>query len=622
MLIAATGPEEGDEIVVRAEPSDRRTPASFTTVVRPGDTPGQLTGLADLLRGAAGVDLRSEGGAGRAAEVRLRGAGAHQVAAFLDDIPLSGARGGALDLATIPPAYLDRVEIVRGAAAAAYGSGAMGGVLRLRTREVGPGSAVHAAARLGSHQLRQLDAAFAHGERGFDLLGVGRLSAAEGDFPFEDVNGRTRARRNHDHALGAALARVRVRTARGRLSLHGEGLADERGEPGHEQFQNPTARSRRRRALGAASWTGRPLDDWEVGALVSGSRATYAFDDPRLPGVPAPGLLGIPERYEADDTTIAAGLRVAWTGSARHRPALAIAARRDAAKTRVEGAQFFVKPRDEARLGAAAVLSETLRVGPASLSGAVRVDDTDDRAPIVVPQAGGAWSPLDWLVVRANAGRVFRDPGLDELYFYGAGIVGNPDLRPEDGLAWDAGLQLRLGDHVALEAVWFEERYDRLILFVQETATLVRARDDFGARVTGQELSATLGAGPLRLDATYTHLDTAFDFAPHPPLPFRPAHRVFARATAEAGEARTWVAWDARGERTTDRFGGRKIDGYGFWEVGVDGPIGGGFRAGLEIRNALDERGAVDAVQRPLPGRTVLFALRLDAADAARGGER
>jgi outer membrane cobalamin receptor len=599
------GPARAQEIVVHGAHEDARDAASFTTVLRPGAEPRQLVDLADLLRAAA--DVRQEGGPGHAAEVRLRGAGANQVAVFLDDVPLTGSRGGPFDLSTVPPAYVDRVEVVRGAAAAEYGSGAMGGVVHLRSRRVGPGDAGDATLRVGSFGLRQLDAAWAHGEAGGDLLAVGHVSEGEGDFLFEDVNGRTRRRINNDFAQVAGLARVRFDLgAAGNVAFLGEGFDDERGEPGFEEFQDPDARSRHRRTLGAATWHA-ALGPYGAALVLSGERAAYVYDD-----ASGGALAGAPGRFAADDDSLGARLLLAGEGAL---PSLALEGRREASATRVRGPQAYVRDRDEARRRAAAVLTETLRIDPLTLVGAVRLDDTDQRAPIWVPQAGVAWRVFDALSLRANAGRVFRDPSFDELSFYGAGVVGNPDLRPEDGWSWDAGLQLRAGP-LSLDAAWFEERYDRLILFVQDTALLVRAHDDFGARVTGQEASAALRLGAFALDAAYTHLRTAFDFAPHPPLPFRPAHRLYARAAQGMGPARAYVAFDGRSARTIDRFGRRKLDGYGLWDLGVDGPVGGGFRAGLEVRNALDERAAVDAVQRPLPGRTFLFALRFGEDEA------
>ena len=194
---------------------------------------------------------------------------------------------------------------------------------------------------------------------------------------------------------------------------------------------------------------------------------------------------------------------------------------------------------------------------------------------------------------------------------------GNPDLRPEDGLAWDAGAEVRLGPRLALQAAFFGQRYERVILFVPVQAQLIEARDDFGARILGQEAALDARLGPARLSAAYTHLDARFDRAPEAPLPYRPAHRLHARLGAMVSRAEVFVAADARSETGADRFGYRKVPGHLLWDLGAHGPVGQDFDAGLTFRNVLDVRDARDAVQQPLPGRTWLFTLRYaPAADS------
>lgn len=619
---AAEPAEEG----VAPAGQDERDPAAFTTSLRPADAPGPLADPGDLLGTATGAYVRRAGGAGRGAQLVLRGAAPHQVAVFLDDIPLTGARGGAFDLSLLPASWLDRVDVVRGAAAAAYGSGAMGGAVHLRTRAPGPGGAGFAEVRAGSFGLRQIDGGYAHGGDGVDLLGAVSVSAAEGDFPFRDVNGRTRRRVNAGHARLAGLVRARADLGgAGALELLAEGLDDRRGEPGFEQFQRPETASATRRGSAAARWRHDRLAGGRLVAegFVAGSVRRYVFvDDPLAEDGVYTGPAGAPRRYTADDRSVAGRARLAWAGSAWQLPSVAVDARHEAAETGVEGPEILARDRAERRLSTAVTFAEELYLAGDRLSlvGLLRLDDTDARAPILVPKVGAAWRLFDGVTLRANAGRIFRDPSFDELYFYGAGIAGNPNLRPEDGVAWDAGVRFELGRHLAVEGVWFEHRYDRLILFVQDSAFLIRARDDFGARVTGQEATVAVRWGGLSLDAACTRLDTAFDFAPHPPLPYRPAHRFVARAAQAVGPARVHVGFEGVGARTIDRFGRRKVDGYRFWDAGVGLALGGGLRAALEVRNVLDHRGALDAVQQPLPGRSYLFALRYDAA-ATRGDE-
>ncbi len=61
--------------------------------------------------------------------------------------------------------------------------------------------------------------------------------------------------------------------------------------------------------------------------------------------------------------------------------------------------------------------------------------------------AGVAFSPWDWVTLRANIGEAFRMPTGIEMLGYTGGYYGkidaNPDLKPEKGLGWDFGFETR-----------------------------------------------------------------------------------------------------------------------------------------------------------------------------------
>jgi outer membrane cobalamin receptor len=65
--------------------------------------------------------------------VSLSGAGNDRAVALLDGFPAQDGFGGQVDWAAIPVHEIDRVELLRGAGSALYGSGAIGGVLDIRT---------------------------------------------------------------------------------------------------------------------------------------------------------------------------------------------------------------------------------------------------------------------------------------------------------------------------------------------------------------------------------------------------------------------------------------------------------------------------------------------------------
>lgn len=105
--------------------------------------PGALTSLLEEL---AGVQFQSAapglGGAG----LRLRGLPARLTQVRVDGLPLLGPAPEGFGLLQSPPLDLGRVEVIKGAASALYGSGAIGGVLNLVSLPRGAESALLANA--------------------------------------------------------------------------------------------------------------------------------------------------------------------------------------------------------------------------------------------------------------------------------------------------------------------------------------------------------------------------------------------------------------------------------------------------------------------------------------------
>ena len=94
--------------------------------------------VGEVLREVPGVLTRrgSEGSA--VAGEQVQGIDSRQVLVLVDGQPLAGARGiksGAIDLDRQSTFRLERIEVVKGAASALYGSDAIGGVINLITRD-------------------------------------------------------------------------------------------------------------------------------------------------------------------------------------------------------------------------------------------------------------------------------------------------------------------------------------------------------------------------------------------------------------------------------------------------------------------------------------------------------
>ena len=111
----------------------------------------QLTDLSSLLAREAGFQFTQSGGRGSQSTAFLRGAASLQVLVLVDGVPMTKQdTTGAVSLEHIMLDQVDRIEIVRGNVSAIHGSGAVGGVIQVFTRQGQAGHSGYATVEAGS----------------------------------------------------------------------------------------------------------------------------------------------------------------------------------------------------------------------------------------------------------------------------------------------------------------------------------------------------------------------------------------------------------------------------------------------------------------------------------------
>jgi vitamin B12 transporter len=91
----------------------------------------------DALRQIPSLWVEEQGGPGGVTSIALRGAEANHTLVLLDGVQLNdptNTRGGAFDLNSINIEAIERIEIIRGAQSAVYGSDALAGVIHIITQ--------------------------------------------------------------------------------------------------------------------------------------------------------------------------------------------------------------------------------------------------------------------------------------------------------------------------------------------------------------------------------------------------------------------------------------------------------------------------------------------------------
>ncbi len=136
-LVLARDIGASDTIVVTATrteiPIDDTT-VPVSVITREDVELSVATDLAELLRFEAGIDIGRSGGPGQATSIFLRGTESNHTLVLIDGVRINPGTIGGAAVQNIAPEVIERVEIVKGARSALYGSDAIGGVINVITR--------------------------------------------------------------------------------------------------------------------------------------------------------------------------------------------------------------------------------------------------------------------------------------------------------------------------------------------------------------------------------------------------------------------------------------------------------------------------------------------------------
>lgn len=166
--------------------------ADMTIVDRETIERAGVAGVADVLARVPGIEMVRNGGPGSSTSVYLRGADSRFTAVYIDGVRIDSQSTGGASWQGIPLAMIDRVEVLRGAAGAVYGSDAIGGVVQIFTKRGEGPAKPFVGIGVGNHGTYTAEAGVSGGTGGWDYsLGLNRTYS-------EGFNARTTATANPD----------------------------------------------------------------------------------------------------------------------------------------------------------------------------------------------------------------------------------------------------------------------------------------------------------------------------------------------------------------------------------------------------------------------------------------
>ena len=580
--------------------------------------------VADVLRQVPGFSVQSTGREGSIASVFVRGGESDYNQVLIDGVRVN-ADGGSYGFGRVAAGEIERVEVVRGAQSALYGSDAIGSVIQIFTKRGTPDSGPRLSGSLeggsfgtsrGDLRLlggarRRIDYALGVTHRSTDgafrdrlaepdrfdqqvidgnagtLVGdhtrlrsgfryssaransVGPITFAPGDTGTRyDTDALTwhldvdqRLGSRVDHEFTASYFRA------GRQS--DDGIADPRylvravleGRPGAHYPAGP----RLVRLLDQAAFDALAADPTGLGAgrflAQSGPYSGYDYPFTFETQLRRPAA-----RYQLNATWL--DQQVLSAGYDYYRETNAL----DDAQ-RVENHSYFVQ--------------QQLTIADAwFVTGGARVDDNAHYGAAVNPKlsAGGYPLPvragaLSSVKVSANVGSGIKNPTFSQLYG-SQWVDGDLSLQPEQAVTADIGAELTFADQRWLaRATWFRNDYTGQIAYAPSLGGGGDGVADYvnidGSRAAGLELEAGLQrpVGGLTASASYALVDTEVvsnastseQFQPGQPLLRRPRHSARLRLDYTRGRAGLHLNLLVTGDRHDSAFLGlqRVSDGRG-----------------------------------------------------------
>lgn len=628
--------DEADEppalrVTTVAEPADpaeqSRQPSGWVSNLELDDTFASGKDLGRELERVEGVTVRRRSGLGQPAFATVRGGSPRQLAVHLNGIRIGAPAGIGFDVGTLSTESLDSVDVYRGGAAAPWGSGALTGAMNLQMRPPEEsGWSTAATTMAGSFGTVGLSAQAAGS--GEDLRGDVAASwrRSRGDFDFINAQGTEHTRINNGHRQVAAGGTIGTTVGGGELTgalLHED---VRRGAPGPSEFQESYRRAtlESRRTVGTIGWD-RPAvgtPDWGVVDL---KLAAGGVHRPLHYRNPEGFLGGVAVDNASSHSTLAARSRLSGYFDAGNIAHLDLEFR-----TQHFDADYGWGSDDSLtadRQTAAIGLSDELLLfdEAVSLIAGVRaelVSGRDDVEVPLIPSGGFIWRALDAVRLKANVSRSHRVPDFDELYLRTEAIRGNPELDNERALNADLGAEFGRRDGAARGKItlYYSDMRD-MILFVPQTAYLVRAENLSNATSRGVETSGTVElTRRFQLRGSYTYTDAFLDSLPDVQLPHHPAHRGLVSAGTElAGlgpldtlrSFKVTARTSARSSVNLDNFGSLENPPFAQLDLGTTIRPNSTLTFGLEVQNVTDNRRGADFLQRPLPGRAFYASVRL-----------
>lgn len=579
-----------DELVVTGTRSERTvldTPVRTDVVTSREMELTHARNLKEALINVPGLQLREIHGK-PGYEVWLQGIDADRVLVLVDGMPLSATTGSAIDVSQLAVLDIERIEVVKGAVSAQYGSAAMGGVVNVITRGVDAGVKGTFSADAGTYgdqnpSGEKWDAARYSGRAavsaGNEQWGV-RVSGSSQHSDGIDPEPETWDRPGDEYDRNDATVRVDWQPAENnRLSWSGS-VFDENSSsrystlPGGSINQGKDEEVRRLRT----TLSGDHSDG-------NGLRGHWALLHEQLSDDTSKySVAGTFDQREADISLSQASGHIESAAGEAHRVQAGVDLRRETLEQYKDGVSELASNEEFSREGYELWAQDTWFVlDNLEIVSGLRGQRDSDFGHHLAPKINARFGFEDGegfdSFIRAGVGSGYRVPNLKERHYrfdhsqLGYVVNGNPDLQPESSVSYQFGI----GGHFE-KKVWFDvngffnDIDDLIQTSADQAATDARTDGVQVYRYSNVDQARTWGvestvgweiAEGWRVSAGYTWTETE-DVATGVDLNRRPQHQL--QASVDGLTGLQGLSWSVRARNQSSEYVdstlGRKSPAY------------------------------------------------------------
>lgn len=462
-------------VTAQAEPAlIQETSASVTVITRDAIEKRQAVSLTDVLLYAPGVAIDRTGPEGGAAGIFLNGGNSYDTKVLVDGTAVN-IPGGFFDFSNFTLDNVDKVEVVRGAESALYGTDAVSGVVQVFThRGETRVPAFSAFAEGGSFSSARGGAQLSGLLGRFDYSGAASYFTADGQGPNDSFRNRT-VSGNFGYASSENnQLRLALRNTTSEAGIPGQTLLTPPSLHAINDLHNFSANARWDFTSGA-HWHHQISGAESYNRLFSANPIQSFFATDPFAGCPQTNPAAVATAEFCDFTSPGAK-------SEYNRASINAQTSYVLRKFSVtSGYQYEVENADVSFLGIGHLRRNNqggyldfrfLPLSRLSLDFGARAEANGSFGTRVVPRAGAS------LALRYGSG--FWG-GTRYRFFYGEGVVeprfdenagsspcfpGNPALKPEASKTWNTGIEQKLAnDRVKISADYFSSRLYDIISF-------------------------------------------------------------------------------------------------------------------------------------------------------------